>query len=151
MARKAYRDRRLDHYREQERLYREANRDKRRRWDRESKRRQREAGHWGTCETCGIGLSQGNRHGVICRKCHEIGAAAKWTEALEMWVAGSSQREIAEAIGTTPATVGVQFVRLRDAGLPVPRRQKGNGPVRWLDPLPETPLIVEPEMMSARR
>jgi hypothetical protein len=78
------------------------------------------------CADCGQPVW---RTATLCGECYRRRRNARRREIQQRWLAGESLKEIAAALGTTPASVRVTLVKMRERGWEMPHRRprKGKG------------------------
>lgn len=88
-----------------------------------NRQRDREAGrHPCAADDCDVLV---DRRSTFCRTHHVERLNSERRRTAELWAAGLSQREIAEDLGTTVASVSVKVAQMRKAGWDLPRRGPG--------------------------
>lgn len=85
--------------------------------------------HQGVCETCGGPTFVDNASG-FCETCILAGRRLRESLIVEWWAEGHSIKKIAELLGATPGSVGVQIVNMRAAGFDIPYRYNVRGASR---------------------
>ena len=101
-------------------LRRGARGEKKRQWDQENRK---------VC-ACGrrTGDSQTERCNVCARAEKRAGRDLRRQMIAELWGEGASLKGIADALGTTPRTVGVEMARMRADGWALPYRHHRSAP-----------------------
>lgn len=56
-------------------------------------------------------------------------ATINYEEFVRLWVAGKSDKEIAEELQCRPSSVPYHAIKLKDAGVKLPRRAKKSAPI----------------------